>query len=234
MQPLNPILATLIGCGSALLAAAAPVPSSPANSLDWDRTFHSAPGQRPLHFVATYRDAHGPHRLEEWRVGDERLRRLTDARIDLHADRTNTPRPGVAADYLWNVIDREKKIDHKLGSQAMFRAGMLYSFYSMAHVLSRPAGRFSLSALTLPQGKFAGQGCSWYLLSPEAQPASRICWSPGAGIPLAMESPGASPDAWQRTFEVQTLDRDPIPAATFVVDTTGLRVRNMDEMQEDD
>ena len=134
----------------------------------------------------------------------------------------NTPRPGVAADYLWNVIDREKKIDHKLGSQAMFRAGMLYNFYSMAHALSRPAGRFSLSALKAPQGRIAGQTCSWYLLQADAQPASRICWSTAAGIPLAMDGPGASPGAWQRSFEVQTLDRNPIPPATFAVDTTGL------------
>ena len=93
MQRLNPIFATLIGCGSALLAAAAPVPSSPTPTLDWDKTFHAAADQRPLHFIATYQDAHGPHRLEEWRLGDERLRRLTDARIDLHADRTKHAAP---------------------------------------------------------------------------------------------------------------------------------------------
>lgn len=241
MQLSSFLLLLSLGCGPAIPADAAPVlfpPTDSAASIPWDKAFPLRSDSAPLHFVAHYVDPHGQHRLEEWRLGALHLRRLTDSRIDLHADATSTPKPNLPADYLWQIVDRDKKILHRISSQAMLHAGMLYNFYSMAHVLIRPAGRFVLTQLTQsqvgePPIHVNGLGCTWYGLSPEGQPGSRICWSQEAAIPLKIEMQ-AKEGTWTQQFLVESLDRRSIPGTIFAVDTRGLQVRNVDEMQQED
>jgi len=250
------LLLLSLGCGPAIPAGAAPVASSltnPAASIPWDKAFPLRSDPAPLHFVAHYiepqdpqdphepqdpHDPHGSHRLEEWRLGTLHLRRLTDSRIDLHADATSMQKPNLPADYLWQIIDRNKRVLHRLSSQAMLHAGMLYNFYSMAHVLSRPAGPFVLTQLTPsqvgePRIYVGGLDCTWFQLSPEGQPASRICWSQETAIPLKIEMQTRE-GTWIVQMFVESLDRKAIPATIFAVDTHGLQVRNIDEMQQED
>ena len=203
-------------------------------SLDWDVAFADHSANAPLHFIAQYQDARGTHRLEEWRDGLAHLRRRTDARIDLHADATSRIIPGQAVDYLWQIVDLDKKIDNRISSKAMFQTGMLYSYWSMAHVLSRPAGRVTISQTDGPKPTFvAGEGCTWYKIAPDAQPATRVCWSPGLAIPLAIQ--GQNKDGeWATTFTVQTVDHKPFAAVIFAIDTKALQVRNLDQLIDDD
>jgi hypothetical protein len=251
------MLVLTLGCGSAIFADAAPQPTSskPAQDIDWDTAFADHSGLRPLHFVAQYQDARGTHRLEEWRTGLTHLRRRTDDRIDLHADATTIPRPGFPADYLWQIIDLQKKIDNRITSQAMLKAGMFYSYYAMAHVLTRPAGRFHLTRLDESQFKAgvphdhssrrqelswaqavpatASLPCTWYELTPEAQPSTRICWSPEIALPLQTQS--HRPDGtWQTDYTLQAFDRGTIPPTTYTVNTAGLQIRNHDELTTED
>lgn len=227
-----------LGCGSAIPADAVPALfTNGSASIDWDKAFAIGPDTAPLHFVAQYEDPRGSHRLEEWRQGSLRLRRLTDARIDLHADATSKPLPGLPSDYLWQIVEREKKILHRVSSKGMLRAGMFYSFYSMAHVLRRPAGNFELTrpqaSTAKPAPHVSGYSCTWFQLVPADQPASRICWSAELAIPLRIDLQTKA-GAWTPQFEVRTLDRKPIPPSTFQIDEKGLQVRNVDELQQED
>lgn len=203
-------------------------------SLDWDATFVDHSGSAPLHFVAQYQDARGTHQLEEWRDGLAHLRRSTDARIDLHADATSTVIPGQAVDYLWQIVDLEKKIDSRISSKAMFQTGMLYSFWSMAHVLSRPVGRVIITPVkSLEAAPTPIQPCTWYRIAPDARPATRVCWSATLAIPLAIQGQGKD-GTWTTTFTVQTFDRKPLTRAVFLIDTKSLQIRNLDQLIEDD
>ncbi len=111
---------------------------------------------------------------------------------------------------------------------------MLYSFWSMAHVLTRPPGTFHLTALQdVPALHLAGVTCTWYLLSPAGGAKQRICWSPALAIPLRIE--GEKRDgSYSTAFLIQSLDRNPIPASTFTVNSAGFQIRNVDELAFDD
>lgn len=229
-----------LGCGAAWLAAPAPRAFSQAGtnthaaSLDWDRAFAENSGARPVHFIADYTDARGPHRLEEWRTGVTHLRRRTDNRIDLHADMVHPSSSSGAADYLWQIVDLDRKIDNRISSGAMMRAGMFYSFYSMAHVIARPAGRFRLTALAgEPTVHAAGHTCSWFEVVPDGQTPMRICWSPELGIPLETRALGADGKI-SASFHLRSVDGNPVAPSVFAVNPAGLTVHDHDRMVEDD
>lgn len=241
MRPLLGLLFALLpGCGVALPATARladldTLRSPETIGLDWDTVFRpTREAARQLHFVAHYTDAHGTHRLEEWREGSTHLRRLTDMRIDLHADAMAVPKADEPVEYVWQIVDREKKIDHRISTQGMLRAGMIYSFYSMAHVLTRPSGNFRLERLrSEPMLRVTGASCTWYSLKPDAQPESRICWAPELGVPLQTANRSAD-GVWTTVFQVESFDRAVQQAAVYRLDTTGLQVRNLDQLADDD
>jgi hypothetical protein len=220
-------------CGLAmLLVAQAACLSQAVPSLDWDKTFIDRSGTQPVHFVATYTDARGPHRLEEWRTGNQHLRRLTDNRIDLHADLA-TPPSSVSAEYTWQIIDLPHKVVNRISTAAMLQAGMMYNFYSMAHVISRPAGNFRLTAVQNDPINIASLTCTWFEINQNAQPAQRICWSSAIGAPLATRS--QQPDkTWTTNFTLQSIQRNPIPRTVYEVSSKGLRIRNLDNLQTED
>ncbi len=203
-------------------------------SVDWDEAFADHSGTAPIHFVAQYQDARGSHQLEEWRDGLAHLRRRTDNRIDLHADATAKIVTGFPADYLWQVVDLDKKIDNRISSTAMLHTGMLYSYWSMSHVLTRPPGQVTVTPTDGPApAQASGQSCVWFEIAPDGRPTTRACWSSALAIPLAMQTQTRD-GRWETTFTVQTIDRKPISRAVFIVDTRTLQVRNLDQLAEDD
>ena len=235
-----------VGCGVVLFAMAAPCALGQAGAaqaggvtqaaagLDWDQTFLDRSGTAPVHFVATYTDAHGKHRLEEWRVGLSHVRRRTDDRIDLHADAVGQTKPGQGAEYLWQIVDLKKKIDNQISSGLMFQAGLFYSYYSMAHVLTRPAGKVRVSAVAgEPVRQLLGETCSWYEIAPDAQAPARVCWAERLGIPLETRSL-ASGGVWTTSFVLESVDRKPLAPSIFVVNRAGLTVHNHDQMVDVD
>lgn len=202
--------------------------------IDWDNAFNDQSGSHPVHFVAAYLDGTGKtHRLEEWRTGLTHLRRRTDASIDLHADAATAPKPGQPVEYQWHVLDLPKKIDHSVSTQGLIRAGMLYSFYAMAHVLTRPAGRFEIHPVQgLSPVELAGNTCQWYQITAQGQPASRVCWASTLGIPL--RTLAETQQGWRTNFELQQVDQRPIPATIFAVNDKGFQVRKLEELEADD
>ena len=232
---MRPLLLSFLTLGCCFVAEAAPqaISQTSPNSLDWDHAFADHSGTRPLHFTARYTDARGPHTLEVWRTGHTHLRRRTDDRIDLHADAQN-PQQANQPDYLWQIIDLPHHIDNRISSHGLLQAGLLYNFYAMAHVLTRPAGHFQIElAPASPTASPTHLPCTWYKLTPEAQPATRICWSPTLGIPIATQS--VSKDGTLTdTFTLLTYDHNAIPSSTFAVNLKGLTVRDHDALASDD
>lgn len=224
---------SLLLCGTLAKAGAAFGFVAPG-PLEWDTAFADRSGEKPLHFRATYMDSAGhAHTLEEWRQGASHIRRKTDDRIDLHADVVGSARPGLPADYVWQVIDLQKHVDHRISTQGMMKAGMIYSYWSMAHVLTRPAGKFSISPLaSRPELKVGGFSCRWYRIDPSDQAASQVCWATQIGVPLRIEALGAD-RTWKTTFSVDTVDSFLAPK-TFTVDVAGLRVIDADGMSSED
>ncbi len=217
------------GAGSVLPRTA----GSDQSALDWDTAFADRSGNLPVHFVATYTDERGTHRLEEWRVGRSHLRRLTDERIDLHADSIRNAGAGQQLEYIWQILDLKTKIDHRITTHGMLRLGMLYSYYSMAHVLSRPAGAFTVQALPLSgPARWQSERTTWYMIEAEGQPTLRVCWLAGVGLPLRIETLVGS--TWHVTFSIQSLETRPFSSAHFTVNTDGFQVRNIDEAEAED
>ena len=214
-------------------------------AVPWDAAFPDRSANTPLHFVARYVDGAGKaHRLEEWRVGTQHLRRRTDDRIDLHADAVGRTLPGQPTDYLWQILDLQKHIAHRVSTVGMLRLGMLYSYYSMAHLMTRPAGQFTVRRVSGPLPKLAGvdamamptpaklPACTWWQIDAPGQPSTRACWMPAHGLPAELWS--QSPGGWRRTFAVESLETHAIPPRTFATDTAGFQVRSVDELEAED
>lgn len=210
----------------------------------WDAAFEDRSGNCPLHLVARYFDAQGMgHRLEEWRVGRQHLRRRTDDRIDLHADAAGSPLPGQPAEYVWQILDLQAHIANRVSTAGMLHLGMLYSYYSMAHLLTRPAGVFSVHRATNPSpsvsttAKLEGvihpqPPCTWWQIEASGQLSTRVCWITAYGVPSQVWS--QTPNGWQRTFLLEDAITGPIPSEVFATDLSGFQVRSADEMQADD
>lgn len=212
----------------------------------WDSAFADRSGNAPVHFTAHYLDGHGTsHRLEEWRVGNRHLRRKTDDRIDLHADAVGRTLPEQPPDYLWQILDLQKHIAHRVSTAGMLRLGMLYSYYSMAHLLTRPTGTFTVVHTSKPVPAPANAKvdplaisqphvppCTWWQIDAPGQTSTRVCWIAQYGVPA--ETWSQAPDGWRLTFFIEALDARPIPTSTFVTDTNGFQVRSVDEMESDD
>ena len=202
--------------------------------VDWDAAFDDQSAAHPVHFVAGYLDGAGrTHRLEEWRTGLTHLRRRTDAAIDLHADAAAPPKPNQPTPYQWEILDLNKKIDHRVSTQGLLRAGMLYSYYSMAHVLTRPTGRFEVHQVEgLPPVTLAGTPCRWFEVTASGQPGSRVCWASSLGLPL--RTLAETKQGWRTNFELSQIDQHPIPPSVFAVNAKGFQVRNLEELENDD
>ena len=201
------------------------------STLDFDAAFADPNPTASVHFTATYTDAHHTqHTLEEWREGRLHLRRRTDGHIDLHADAES---PTGQLDYTWQVLDLQKKTLHRITSQQMLDAGLLYNFWSLAHVIGRPPGRFQITPADLPPLHRAGVACTWYTLAPDGVAPARICWSAQLGLPLRIDqfTPAGT---WTPSFQLRTLDLRPIALATFTVDPSGLRVKDVGQVVDRD
>ncbi len=211
---------------------AAVPPSLTGPSLDWDQAFHDVGGATPLHFTAAYLDSVGKlHHLEEWRVGQNHLRRRTDNRIDLHVDATHIQTGGQPVEYRWQVLDLQNRIDHHISSAGMLRLGMLYSYYSVAHVLTRPAARFEIHAVPgLKPLLWKNTSARWFDISTGGRPVTRVCWDAALGIPIRMFRYNG--DRWTANFELTASDAR-VPAASLTSDTKGFQVRDVAEIDPD-
>ena len=72
----------------------------------------------------------------------------------------------------------------------------------------------------------------WWQIEAPGQPATRVCWLPQYGVPAELWA--QAPGGWRRTFSLTGVDTHPLPERTFLADTAGFQVRNVDELESDD
>ena len=187
------------------LAGAAPAP------LDFSRVFATAGEPRQLHYRVLYRSGDGLHRLEVWRDGDARVKRVTDGLVTTLVRH----QPG-SPDFTMQVIDPRKHASTHIDRAGLYRNGNFTDWFDLGHGLRHPRGRYRLVARPpLAPMPRVPSPCKWYDLS-EASRTTSICWDGRTQLPLLI---AAGPD--RPIWRVLTLDRRPIPASTFRLDDRG-------------
>ena len=184
-----------------------------AGSNQWP--FSAGQGPSELHLQAQYSDAKGLHSLELYRQGQRRLRKITDNRLELHAQLGDDNE----MNYVW--IDRAKSLVQKVSRTNLYRIGSPFEFSSAATMLTKPHTDFSVAQaspdtpIETPMG-----ACTLYRV--ELKGASQeICWSPTWGIPLFLRGNGF----WLKVTSLDSTAHD----ADFVVDIKGMRVIDANE-----
>jgi hypothetical protein len=194
-----------------------PTPLQAEGSLAWDEAFPTAAAPRTVYFRADYRDGFGNgHQLQVWRDSDRRLRRRTDARIDLLVERNDD------GEYGYRVLDHAQGTVIRADRTVLYRIGIFSDWRGLAHVLDRPRGPYRIAradpeAASMPQGR-----CDWYRLDVNSpSQAARVCWSMHWGVPLAIEAP-TSEGGWTRQFTVEDIREFEPDSRIFDVPQDGL------------
>jgi len=151
--------------------------------LDFARTFVQQKEPAGLHFQATYRDAHGNHRVEVWRDGQQALHRQTDNVLDLFVRCQDAHDPG----FDMTVLDQRRRIRTDISRTSLGQIGHHADWFSLAHGLAIPSGPYRLVAMATPpiSRTFTKPPahCDWYRLAASGHD-SMLCWSRRHGLPL--------------------------------------------------
>lgn len=125
----------------------------------WQATFPIAAAPAHVHFHARYLDERGaPHTLQVWRDGEQRLRRKSDAAIDLYAEQK------AGSEIEFHIVDHSRGIVVRANRAALYRVGHFSGWLGLAHVLDVPHGAYMVRALAAPPEMKSGGPCHWYRL----------------------------------------------------------------------
>ena len=140
--------------------------------VSWQQVF-ALPAREPsVHVRAHYVDAAGTHTLELWRDGDRRLRRDTDGKLSLWAQRRG-------GDFDYHLADRNRKMLVHVAGGNLHRIGVFQGWNELAHIVVRPHGDVAV------ERRGSGRGCRWYRIG-----ARDLCWSARYALPLVIEEAG--------------------------------------------
>ena len=112
------------------------------------------------------------HRLELWRDGIGHVRRVTDARLSIHAEKR-------ADEVLLTVVDLERRVRVIADRTQLARLGTLTDWSSFESGLTVPHGATS-------SARAAVAGCRWYRVSA----ATELCWSAKWQLAMRIVSDG--------------------------------------------
>lgn len=191
-----------------ILSAAA----SQAADLDFDKTFAIKGEPRQLHYSASYVADGQPHAVEAWRLGEQRLRRRTDGKLETHIFK-----PAGQTEWHMVVLDLPRQIRTDIDRTNLYRIGHFTDWFSMSHALARPHGAYALTALAAaPQVDDKPlSACRWYALAQGAA-VSHICWSTALRLPLLITD-AAGNTQWR----VTAASTQALPAAAFALKDAG-------------
>ncbi len=166
---------------------------------EWEADFPTLAAPQQVYFRAEYRDNVGrTHELEAWREADRRLRRRTDAALDLYVEKSG---PG---EYLYRLIDHDRKILIHADRTTLYRIGIFSDWVGLAHVLNVPRGGYRVTQASRQSPAALRGECVWKRLelTMPFPSTSEICWSSRWGLPLEI---GASDEnhGWNPRFSVQ-------------------------------
>jgi hypothetical protein len=210
------VAAALAVAGSTALAAvdADHADAPPAPGLRFEQVFQARDSATPLHYKVRYLADNGAHTVEAWEAGD-RLARRTDDTIELHATRSPD-----GASFALTVLDLKRKISTRIDRDSLHRIGDSTEWSELAQGLRRPRTDYVLHATAAPDPAPQAVGpCDWYELI-QGHRTTRVCWSPGARLPLLMVDADGRVE-WQ----VLAVDKLMPSPETFEIRDTGF-VRN--------
>lgn len=196
------------GC---LLALACAAHAGPPQPLRFEEVFSQDDGTAPLHYRASYAAGDAQHQLEVWVDRGTRLKRITDAALEVHAERARGD-----DDFRMTVLDLRRGIATRVDRTSLYRMGNFTDWFELAQGLRHPRGAYRLEAITAPStAPEAAEACNWYALTQEGG-ATQVCWSAASRLPMLVLS------AEGRTlFRVTQVDRDPIAAQEFELHDQG-------------
>lgn len=207
------VLAAIVGMGA--LGAALPA-GAEAPKATFERTFSLAGAPKALHAKVKLYDAEGKaHALELWREGDRRVRRSLDGAVDTIGTRSGE-------DFSLAIVDKKQRRAFVASRASLARLGAFESWHALASMLAKPRGDVVIASTSKAPSRVAGEACAWIHVSAPSG-ASDVCWSAAKKLPLRVERDG------KPALEVTSVETTPIPASTFELDRTGLRVVNADE-----
>ena len=187
---------------------------------DFDKIFSTRGEPEFLHYEVEYLDAQGPHNVEIWRSGNQRLKRATDGRIELYATR-------LAGDEVrYTILDKARRISTVVDRTNLARLGTVLEWTAQGHGLARPMGDYRLERVAGGAKKRAlDRMCQrWSLTVKDRAAPSEICWNNELRIPLTIVDARGN-TVWRVThFSTATID-----ATTFTVADDGYRRVNMNQ-----
>jgi hypothetical protein len=198
----------------AALASAMSAAGEPAEN--WQTAFpRDAAAEQSVYFRARYVDASGvEHRQEVWREASNRLRRVTDDRLDLIVERD------ADGEYQYRLADRERHITVLADRTSLYRAGIFSDWEGLAYALSGPRTEHQLIAERASEQIAAGS-CSWttLIVKTPVESASRICWSREWGLPLSIQTQRGAD--WVTQFAISEVRAFQPSDAVFEIDPVG-------------
>lgn len=201
-------------CALLLTAGIGSVQAETGADLAWETVFTLPAAAPALEAEVRYQDARGmPHTLHLWREG-HRLRRLTDERLDLLAERDGET-------YHQSLVDRSRHLQILLEEEDLQGVGLLLHWEELATLLRPPTGTYHLARSDRDDESVDSHACRWYFLQ-NAGRQWNICWARDAALPLRIESVQNG----QRilVLAVDRLNVSPQPGQTFVQDTAGMMI----------
>jgi hypothetical protein len=189
--------------------SAAPI-AAPTGSLPFEQAFSDVGEPAYAHFKASYLDARGSHVVEVWRIGNTRLRRRTDAALDIYAGQT------AKQEVHFTILDHQRTIRTEVSRTNLFRIGRFVDWFGLAHGISKPLTDYRLAKLEkAPVAEAPSSPCQWYEITVE-QHASAICWSSAYALPLLITNA-----AHEVQWRIASVETQRIPWDVFRIESPG-------------
>lgn len=212
----------------ALAALALPVLAFAASAhaedkpLTWDDTFSLRDAPKGVHVKATYTDGKGrSHDLEMWRDGDRRIRRRTDDKLEIFAEKQG-------GEYAFRLVDLAKKRLLEVNRTNLYRIGVFADWPALAGMITKPKLAHTLRPGTRPKEKTQLGECRWVRIEIKGGGAQEVCWSARFKLPLLIQT--ASPaGGFTTVFQVKQVDLKTPGPEVFKISTKGLTVIRADE-----
>ena len=85
--------------------------------------------------MATFASRGAPHKLEVWRDGDRRVKRVTDRAVTSFASH----KPG-SPEFQLSILDARRRIHTRIDRVDMYRIGWFTDWFDLTHGLRHPKG----------------------------------------------------------------------------------------------
>ncbi len=206
----------------ALAAATTPALAAPGRA-SFEQAFSTAGEPARLHYTVAFVSRGAPHRLEVWRDGDRRVKRVTDGAVTTFAFH----RPG-SPDFKLSILDARRRIHTRIDRTDMYRIGQFTDWFDLTHGLRHPKAAYVLTAGSAPAGAPRPvRACTWWDLTQGARTV-HVCWSPTVRLPLLIVDPRAPPgpgSAAGVVWRVASVSEASAPPGAFRIHDRGY-VRN--------